>query len=201
MHSGFIRQGSRSFTGVLPFILVALVVTTGSPLAAQEAPVEPGARVRVKAPPQQPDWLVGTVSGLSSDSLVLKTEGGERRFLWTDLEWVQIHQGKQNHVVAGAALGTVGGLLLGLLLNAALEDCPAETPQFPRDIGLFCAEEGERGKIYAYTALLGAGVGTLLGLLWRTERWEDIGVRQLEPVVTLWRQPDRSLAIMAGLRD
>ena len=49
MYPGFIRQGLRSCeqgrmaTYVLPFILIALLVTTSSPLAAQEAPVEPTA--------------------------------------------------------------------------------------------------------------------------------------------------------------
>ena len=156
----------------LPLVFVALFVATSSPLAAQEAPVEPGARVRVKAPPLQPDWVRGTVVGWESGSLVLEPENPEGDTPLTlardQITGLDVHRGRKSAAGKGALIGlgvgAVAGIAVGWGLCGAISDIPCET-----------SDQVEGSAIVgAVFGLLGAGIGALIGLAIKTDRWEAV---------------------------
>ena len=152
----------------LPLVLVALFVATSSPLAAQQAPVEPGARVRVKAPPLQPDWVRGTVVGWESGSLVLepeKPDGNTPLTLARDqITRLDVHRGSKSRVLLGAGIGFGVGAALGFAACAGNTGSP-------------CTNDAGEGSPAGFALALGgvgAGLGALVGLLFRTDRWEAV---------------------------
>ena len=174
----------------LRFILIALFATTSSPLAAQEVPVEPGARVRVKAPPQQPDWVDGTVVGWESESLVLQPEepGTPLTLARDQITELDVYDGRKGHALLGAGIGFgVGvGWTVALLSNESICN-PEET-----------CDAGDWAKGIAIFGGAGAGLGALVGLLIKTDRWEAVPLERIRLSLTPVR--DGRLAIMASVR-
>ena len=161
----------------LPLVFVALFVATSSPLAAQEAPVEPGARVRVKAPPLQPDWVRGTVVGWESGSLLLepeKPDGDTPLTLARDqITRLDVHRGSKSRALLGAGIGFGVGVALGFAACAGSGGSP-------------CRSEGE-GSPAGFALVLGgvgAGLGALVGLLFRTDRWEAVPMEGIHVTFT-----------------
>ena len=150
----------------LALVLVALFVATSSPLAAQEAPVEPGTRVRVKAPPLQPDWVRGTVVGWESGSLVLepeKPDGNTPLTLARDqITRLDVHRGTKSKALLGAGIGFGVGVGWTVLLFESI--CNSEEE----------CDAGDWAKGIAIFGGVGAGLGALVGLLFKTDRWEAV---------------------------
>jgi hypothetical protein len=166
----------------LAVVLVALFVATSSPLAAQEAPVEPGARVRVKAPPLQPDWVRGTVVGWESGSLVLepeKPEGDTPLTLARDqITQLDVHRGRKSAAGKGALIGLGSGAVAGFALGFAA--CAGNT-------GSPCTNDAGEGSPAGFALALGgvgAGLGALVGLLFRTDRWEAVPLEGIHVTFT-----------------
>jgi hypothetical protein len=164
----------------LPLVLVALFVATISPLAAQESPVEPGTRVRVKAPPLQPDWVRGTVVGWESGSLVLEPEkpdvlGDTPLTLARDqITRLDVHRGSKSRALLGAGIGFGVGAALGFAACAGNTGSP-------------CTNDAGEGSPAGFALALGgvgAGLGALVGLLFRTDRWEAVPLEGIHVTFT-----------------
>ncbi len=154
----------------LTLVLVTLFVATSSPLAAQEAPVRRGALVRVKAPPQQPGWVVGTVVGWESESLLLEPEkpdrlrGTQLTLARDQITRLDVHRGRKRRTLLGAGIGGLVGAAAGVAIVAGIcgglgSDACTQS-QVP-----IAGAIGAGGGF-----LIGAGIGTLV----KTDRWKAV---------------------------
>jgi hypothetical protein len=151
-------------------------------LSAQVHPtVEPGARVRVTAPDQSMEELIGTFLTLSDGSMQFASVSGDepRTISLSSITRLDVSRGRKSHPWRGAGVGFLAGALAGAIIGSgsgADWDLPAE-----------------------HAALLGAGflglvgtvVGAVAGLSIKTERWEEVPLDQ--PRVSLAPQRDGRL--------
>lgn len=156
--------------------LGALALTAAASEAQQVAQVSPGARVRVslargKDASRIQYQQIGTVASLSPDTLVLR-EGSAATLQVIPLDSIQkleYSRGLRSHSLAGAAMGFVGGAVLGWAVKSN-EKVP-ECQDFPcLDFDKTFAPIG--GALVG--ALGGTLVGAAIGAAIRTERWEVI---------------------------
>jgi hypothetical protein len=143
---------------------VALLLPPSSVLADPPEPGAPGIRIRVTAPGLSDEPLVGTLTALEQDALSLRPEGRLEpvRIPRTAVTKWEMSQGLQANTGKGAAFGFLGGAAVGAGLAASEWD------------GI------EAPLIYAaFIGAAGAGVGALLGALYRTEKWKEIDERPL----------------------
>lgn len=134
--------------------------------AGEAAPrLAPGSRMRVTAPDFAPRPLVGRVSAVDTDAVVLKLDGLDEpievpRSVVT--KW-ELSRGRHTQVRRGAGRG----LIIGAAVGASL--------------GLWASYEGDAFTSAPQGMLLGAavfggvfaGFGALVGLS-KTERWEQV---------------------------
>jgi len=181
-------------------ILTALsIVAYTGPLAAQAPPVpQPGARIRLRisADARAPillgpyGWvggatrtrLIGTWEHLAGDSLVIRDPRSHARVAVPTklVEGVDISRGHGSSAAAGAALGSLAGTAVGLVV--AWRRCAHGTCQTSEGLDT-------RPVVLVFSGvvggLLGAGLGAMVGQLIRTERWAEVA----EPGVALGLDP------------
>jgi hypothetical protein len=165
--------------GPLPVALPAQTVATQT--------LHPGTRIRVvlacvvdsfppgRAPsPNRRDALEGcgsyeaSFARLSGDSMVVVADDREMAIARSDIRRVKVRRGTRGHSAAGAAIGAGLGVALGLV-SAATTDCSGDFLE-----GLCHA--GQIASPFVAGAM-GAGVGALIGLVIRSDRWEDVPLR------------------------
>ncbi len=141
--------------------LLALVIIMPASLAAQQnQDLSEGIRVRIDGK------HVGAISDLARDTLVLQraTDGGSDS--WSvavaDITRLEVSQGKKSNWKTGMWVGTVSGIAIGTLAGAAA----CEDSLFSK--GECVAMTGAAGM------LIGVPLGTLVGALIKTERWENV---------------------------
>ncbi len=156
-----------------------LVVLSLSRLASAEAahaqaPLEPfGLRVRVAHPPPALGIIEGRLLDLTPTSLTLGRPAGT--VVLHGVTTLGTYRGTVPHVGRGAGWGAVvggsAGLLAGVLLAVATRDC-YDAP--------FCdiAPAAAVGVLTALGAAGGATLGSLVGLLARTPRWDPVSTDQ-----------------------
>ena len=180
-------------------VAAALVVATSAPLAAQdralypkgrgeEGPVEPGARVRVTAPDLGINKYTGVLEGVVGDTLAVDT----LRLPLASVTRFEVHSGRKSRVGRGALIGAAIGVGSGAVLGAIVES---------ESCGLFggepCPVEGAaKGAIIL--GGLGALVGTVVGALTKTDRWEAVPLGRIRVTFTPVR--NGRLAILASVR-
>jgi hypothetical protein len=156
--------------------VAALFVTTGSTAAqnvAEELPLE--SRVRALTVPVPEVWQTGQLVGWSPDTLQLQIEGGWTRMIpMSDLTRLQISRGEKTDAVKGALTGGVLGLAAGTILSLLAYGILTETGDGIRFSSMV--------TLTATTTAVGAGIGTIIGGLNRSDRWEDVPL--LEPDAT-----------------
>lgn len=154
-----------------------------TPVHAQGSTVQPGTRVRVQPPCGATDTgrpcrtVVGRLLAPTGDSLLIEDAHGVTRKI--DLATgsrVERSVGYRRHTLLGLGLGSLVGLGAGALLYSG------------------CTTGGEDdwlcGFYYFATVPAGAALGTVVGALTRTERWEAVSA----PATTLhvWPLPGRT---------
>jgi hypothetical protein len=147
-------------TSVLVSLGILAIVTH---LPAQQKAL-PGDRVRVFVR-NRPDTVLGRISNVTQDSVILTAYGYRRAVARSDVTRVDISRGSKSHVktgaLTGAALGLIGGGIGG---GVNYSNC---------DSDCFFASSG--GAIVA-TGLLfgtaGAAAGGLIGAMFGHEVWE-----------------------------
>ncbi len=135
--------------------------------------------------------LRGTLDAASPEAIVLRPEDSAKaplRLLPADLERIEVARGRRSHWREGGLIGFVpGALFLGWAAAA-----------------LACDDQGSDCDGYAGPALIGAlvggaataGVGALVGLAVKTDRWVPVDGRG--PTVSLRMAPTRG-GLQAGV--
>ena len=162
----------RSLRCCITFGILALVHhSPEADLEAQAVPLlRPGVRVRVSTAPQtsQPDWLVGTVTDVSSDRLTIRSQrDSAREMQWArkDLVRLEVSRGRRSHWLTGLGLGFLAGGAVGAAIGyQALHE---GHDLAPRDAALMGAIPGAVG---------GGLIGLAIGSGSKSERWQAIPV-------------------------
>ncbi len=197
---------SRSYTGFLVALVSLVALAHTVPLSAQKRPkLTLGQRVRVTTAPAGATSEVGTLVSLSRDTIVLEVLSRTKRlgFDWavdtgrtavpvavvTSLE---VSVGRENRAGTGFLIGAVAGALIG---GAALPAAASAIGGGTTSTGL-----GEVAGGIALGALVGGGVGALVGLTSERERWEPVPLEQLHGVqIGLMHGPGGRLGLGASV--
>ena len=184
-------------------VVTAAMVAAAEPAAAQAPaalPIADGTRARVTAPALGPSRRVATVIAQRGDTLVLRSEGALNSVAvpLAGVTGLEVSRGRHTRVRRGLAVGLVTGAVVGAVASYAAykPDTCGETelgcflsplPEFSR------SDETVLGAIGG--GLLGAAVGSVVGLAWRTERWERVSLPPRIARVRLAPTPGGGLAI------
>ena len=175
--------------------IIPLAVLAFAPLtrvtAQEPPPVKVGDRVRVTAPGLGVPNRDGILRLLDADSLVMRPEyGGPSRLVipLASLTRFEVHRGGKSHVGAGAGYGALAGAVIGVGSAAIL--CSSNG----------CAEY--TGAVYLVLGgggtLAGLLIGSIVGALIKTDRWEEIPLDCLR--VSLGPQRDGRFGLELSVR-
>ncbi len=151
----------------LRFCLVLGVCFPGAAAHSQMAELQPGVRVRIRAPGEIAGRLTGVVVARSADSVTITRSGGTPvAVALAKLSTLDISRGKSRS--RGALRGTLWGAAVGLGLGAiapiTTETCAAGSAR---------CEPISRGEFVQLMVLgsvvWGAGIGAIVG----SERWDS----------------------------
>ncbi len=161
-------------------ILLVLSGATFGDLFGQEEPlVAPGDKVRVSAPAVVEKRMVCTVESLKPDTLALTVEGRDELLALpiAHVTKLEVGRGQKSNAGKGALIGLGVGVVVGVTLGFAA--CAGET-------GSPCTNDVGEGSPAGFAAVLGAtgavlgtGIGALIGLAARTDRWETVPLDQI----------------------
>lgn len=172
---------------VLAAVLAALLVLAALPTPARGqalGELQPGARVRLRAPPVVAGRLTGTVIGRTGDTLVVAGEKvGQVRVPVRALSRIEVSRGKSH--ARGAIAGTMWGGGIGLALGVLMAAAPADS-----------ADDVSRGEYVLWSTVSGALVGLPVGAVIGRERWERFDL----PVQAALAPLPRGLAVRLTLR-
>ena len=189
---------TRSRSGMFAALLGLAVLGSFAPLAAQQAPhLTPGQRVRVTIPSAL-EKQRATVLAMAADSITLSLDTRGDFFAKThrqvivalgSLSSLEVSNGTANNAAIGAVIGGAAGAIFGVI------EVKRENDACHRRGGWFCDLLPPAAGL-----LLGvpvAGIGTLVGLLVRTERWEKVPLDRLR--LGIVAQPSGRLGLGAAL--
>jgi len=170
-------------------VLSLSVLVPLTPLSAQAQPtIEPGTRVRITVPDAGLDMRTGTWLGVSEGAFDFVPDGQSSdtgKIQLASVTSLEVSGGHKSRWLPGLLLGFVGGAAVGAVLgyNADIEDM---------------AKEHGAALLAAPGAVLGAGMGALIGSQIKSERWEEIPLDRLrvQPVATR----DARFGITASVR-
>lgn len=170
--------------GVVTMALAAISVAALDGFAQQ---LRVGDRIRVKTTIAGGAQLIGTYYSADGDNLVLHTnDAGRYTIPWDDVSRLELSRGKQSNAGKGALIGLGVGAGLGLASGLALA---ADQDDF-FDVNAGNVVAGTIGS-----AALGAGVGALVGMLSKSERWENVSRSNWQIQVT----PDFEGGVTVGV--
>lgn len=146
--------------------VVILVLSLSLPLHAQDSTLAPGTRVRIlsacdtTAADADCDVLKGKLlSRTGNDLLIQGADGTEHRVTLSSNVQAQRSAGYRRHTLLGLGIGSAVGLATGIVL---LADCTTGDED-----DALCGP-----RLIAVPA--GMVLGTLVGFLTRSERWEEV---------------------------
>lgn len=168
---------------------LALGATVLFASSAWSQELDPGERIRVKTISAVPGQVVGVVEAREADFLeVLSEQGIMTRIAWDDVSRLQVSRGYKSNAGKGALIGLGVGGATGLIL--ALATCAPDEIDCQGLEGSF----GVAGAI-SFGAF-GAGLGALIGLVAKSERWVDVPPSRWEIQVA----PDPNGGVALGVR-
>ena len=172
---------------VLATLLIGFWTGAAAAQATGDAPFQIGDRIRIKT-----RWsssaTKGTLVAADDAAFTLAPEGrgaSYRKFARSEIAKFEVVRGKKSHWLGGAVAGAAGGLVLAMLF------CN-EPP-----LGGSC-HSSERVRTAAFFGGIGAAGGALVGVLIRTDRWENVPADGLKVGVS--PVPGRGLALTVRLR-
>jgi hypothetical protein len=150
-----------------------LVAAVASSAVAQEAPLRPGQRVRVRSAVAHTPVVTGAVEAIRPDTLVVRPEDGAgvaTAIPVSSIAQLQVSQGRHSKWVTGMAIGAGVGAVAGAIIGAATgrEDWLTSTGEY-----------AVMGAVL-FTPI-GALTGAVIGLQVKTERWESVPLDHLRP--------------------
>jgi hypothetical protein len=164
-------MSSRFAVGLLVWVLLpSAAVWAQSPVFVDLEAMEPGSRVRVwpycdtiAAQAHACEAVVGRLVASPGDSLVLEDDRGvTRQVELVAGTRVERSIGRKGHTVSGALIGTLVGFGTGALMTSS---CKSEHGGDP-----MC------GLSYVVSVPSGMLLGTLIGAISRSERWEPVWI-------------------------
>lgn len=155
-------------------ITAFLVASLAGTASAQLTEIQPGARVRLRAPGVVAGRVDATVLSRTSDALVIGGPSSAPLSVpLSSLTSVELSRGKSRSLgaVRGAIIGIPVGLALGVLAYASGESCSPTCG--PDEIDFNSAQVF--GAMVGGSMIWGAGIGALVGV----EKWDrfDLGPR------------------------
>jgi hypothetical protein len=137
--------------------LIGFAVLTQVPAGAQVPALQPGLRIRVEAEPDIKHKVVGTLMSKSGDTLTIATSASSwHRVHASAIRRLDVSNGESR--LAGTVKGMlIGGAGFGLLTFAAV-----------------AADAKDPASIVTIVGIGGAVVGSFVGFVLRTERWERV---------------------------
>jgi len=161
---------------VRPFLLLSCLLSclslVGVPLAAQQAQLQAGARVRVRSQALGNRPVIATVIASESDTLVLKPDKEAAGLIlpWDSVGTIEIG-GWRTHALEGAVVGVLGGLLVAAVASPCdYDDCTLEEDLLELTYNVM-PDPGIRFGVLGFLGLVG---GALLGSEVRTETWRPL---------------------------
>ena len=166
-------------------ITVVLSILPVSMVAAQDqSPILPGARVRVTTPHLPRGQLVGDVTRIDADTVVVGSTPVELR----SVTRLDISTGRRSHSVTGLGIGFLVGAGVGAILGAS-----AATDESGSCPPTKCTLAGA-----GILGVVGLPIGALVGALIRTDRWQEVPPDRW-PVATLG-QRDGQLTLTVAVQ-
>ena len=183
-------------------LTLALVFLAESQIAAQEPLLQPGERVRFKAPRIHDGTIRGWVVEIRGDTLIVDAQpwpsfweevlevsvenDAPRRLRvpFDDLTSVKVARGKKTNWLGAVGAGAVTAAF-GLFLAGASHGCCSN-------------DDVDETRYYIAAAGLGVAATVGVGLFMKTDRWVDVTPRRLR--VTVAPFPGRGVAVALSLR-
>jgi hypothetical protein len=146
-----------------------------------------GERVRVTSAFERSPRMKGWVGSVTADTLFLHPTNrmGDvaTAIPLASVTRLDVSQGRRSHWVRGLLIGAAVGATTGAILGAASRD---------EDDWLVLTEVTMMYGVILFTPL-GAGVGLIVGGVWRTEQWESVPLDRVGPHVASGPQARLSL--------
>lgn len=150
-----------------PILPLVAALSLALPLHAQDSTLSPGTRVRILSACDTTGVRTGCdvvkgqlLSRTLSELLIKDADGVERRVHLAPGLRIQQSTGYRRHTLTGLAIGSAVGLATGAVL---LADCTTGGE-----------DDALCGPRLIVPVPVGAAVGTLIGALSRSERWEAV---------------------------
>jgi len=144
-------------------LVTVLAVASSTSIIAQEQALQPGQRVRVTVPSLDLSKHQDTFQRVAGDTLVLSSAG----YALPDVTRFDVYAGRKSHLWLGAGIGLLAGAITGAVTWTSIGDCG-----FVDD-----------SECRFYGSLLFGGVGAVaggvVGLLIKTDRWEEVPLDRL----------------------
>ena len=187
-------------------LIAVLVLTPITTVTAQEAPAEPGTRIRVSAQGLAAPRLVGTVVALHADTLLFTPQSG-RGPIAVPLESIRRLEVSRSRSSVGPAILKYAGI--GLLLGAAggalagpfviSSGCTALKKDLDNQSKCLAdLVDGEtRLKAALVFGLAGTAVGALVGAIVGRARWEKVAASPVR--VSFAPQPTARFTLVASV--
>jgi hypothetical protein len=171
-------------------VIAVLACAVCSQALAQTSTVpRVGQRVRVTSAFERTPSMKGWVGSVTADTLFLHPTNrmGDvaTAIPLAGIARLDVSQGRRSHLVRGLLIGAALGATTGAVLGAASRD---------EDDWLVLTEVTMLYGVVVFTPL-GAGVGLLVGALWKTEQWETVPLDRVGPHVA--SGPDGRLSLGA----
>jgi hypothetical protein len=151
------------------------------------APLEPGERIRVYAPSEYRERVVGSIWSMEHDAILVKNETNTTwRIAYPTITRLEVAAGQKSDWLMGGVVGVLlGGALggTGTYLVCQSLDVGFGTPT-SAETEAACRSDAVKGLIAGSVggAIIGMGIGSLI----KTERWEEVPLERLrlQPVAT-----------------
>ena len=139
--------------------------------AAQQPPLTPGQRVRVTAPDVGLARAHATLEAIEGGELVLRTDAA-RRVPLASVTRLETYAGRRSHWLLGAGIGFVAGAgATYLVLNPPGASSTAMCDQSANQDAI---GTGECLGLTALGGVAGAGLGALVGMFIKSDKWTDV---------------------------
>jgi hypothetical protein len=172
--------------------IACLVTVTAARADAQLAELQPGARVRVRAPEAVAGRLEAVVISRSGDTVTMTTpRGGPIAVPLAAITVVEVSRGRSHRdgAVTGLKLGTGIGLAMGFLSAIGTDGETGGCGSEP------CGNDLSSGEIVAASVITGATLGAGIGAIVGAEHWERLTL----PVRVVVRRDRDGLTLVLGI--